>query len=373
MALLETMVKRTLYALAAALAAASGWGLGTHESPVIVPAAMAFPGVRPAPFASVLRHGASLMVVYADRDTTSLRAVDVPAAGALPTEAPQAVFVDKVDIVPPLGGSFGLHASAVVDGRLRLLYLDREKDDRQLLKRVTEDAGEFRLELVEPFGPPVSVFAGTDGEPVDVWASGSLLMHSAAGTRVLQATCVPRGQATPIDPGRKGGPSGFAFWDDASGALLVVQTGPEGVRVVPVPGAGPVSAPAESPDRSLAVATWDPGSRRILLLERDPAGGPFRRTTVTVCDGVNGLFLAWTPSGWLFVYDEVKPAPPGRWVWELSVLSPEPRTVGRPRYLRRVLSSDSRPLAGFRALLDGGSLFVLEMRDGLRLLKATVP
>jgi hypothetical protein len=373
MSLLETMVKRTLCALAAAIAAAAGWGLGAHESPLIVPAVMAFPGVRPAPFASLLRRGASLTVVYADRDTTSLRAVDVPVAGALPAEAPKAVFVDKVDIVPPLGGSFGLHAAAVADGRLLLLYLDREKDDRQLLKRVTEDAGGWRLELVEPFGPPVAVLAGADGGPMDVWAPGSLLLRSAAVDRVLRARCVPRGQAMPINPGPEGGPPGFGCWDDASGELVIVRTGPEGVQSFSVPGAGPVSAPAESPDRSLAVVTWDPASRRILLLERDAAGGSFRRTTVTVCDDTNSLFLAWTPSGWLFVYDEVKPAPLGRWVWELCLLSPEPRAVGRPRYRRSVLTSDSQQLMGFRAFVEGSSLFVLEMRDGLRLLKTMVP
>jgi hypothetical protein len=373
MALQETMVKRTLCALAAALAASAGWGLAARESPGNAPAAMAFPGVRPAPFASLLRRGTSVTVVYADRDTTSLRAVDVPVSGVLPAEAPKAVFVDKVDIVPPLGGSFGLHASAVFGGRLRLLYLDREKDDRPLLKLVTENAVGFSLALVEPFGSPVAVLAEPGGTPADVWAAGSLRMRGTAGDRVLEAACLPRGQALPIDPGREDGPPGFAFWDDASGGLRVVLAGPDGIRSFPVPDAGPVSAAAESPGRDLAVATWDPGSRRILLLERDSADGPFRRTTVTVCDGVSGLFLSWTPSGWMFLYDEVRSAPPGGWVYELSLLSPEPRSVGRPRYLRRVLSSGSGPLAGFRALRDGATLFVLEMRDGLRLLKTTAP
>ncbi|MCX7030318.1 MAG: hypothetical protein NTU62_09385 [Spirochaetes bacterium] len=363
------MVKRTLFALAAALAATAGWGLSARESTVLAPAIMAFPGVRPAQFASLLRRNASVTVVYADRDTTSLRVVDVPVAGALPTEAPKAVFVDKVDIVPPLGGSFGLHASAVIDGRLRLLYLDREKEDRQLLKRITEDTGGWRLELVEPFGLPVAVLAGVDGKPVDVWAAGSLLLRGAAVDQVLREPCVPHGQAVLLDPERETGPAGFGVWDDASGELVIVLTGPEGAQSYTVPGASPVYALAEAPGRGLAVATWVPGSRRILLLERDPEGGLFHQTTVTVCDGTNGLFLSWTPSGWLFVYDEIKPAPLGRWVWELCMLSPESRAVGRPRYRRSVLSSNSRQLAGFRALRDGESLFVLEMRDGLQLLK----
>jgi hypothetical protein len=373
MAVQETMVKRTLYALAAALVASAGWGFSARESTVLSPDSMDFPGVRPSPFASLLRHEESVAIVYADRDTTSLRVIEVPVDGALPAGAPKPVFVDKVDIVPPLGGSFGLHASAVVDGRLHLLYLDREKEDRQLLKRVIEDAGGWRLELVEPFGPPVAVLAGSDRSPVEVWAPGSLLLRDAAEDRVLRERCVPHGQAVLLDPERVTGPSGFGFWDDAAGELVVVRNGPEGVQSSALPGAGPVFALAETPDRGLAAATFDPDSRRILLLESDAGGGAFRQTTVTVCDGTNGLFLAWTPSGWLFVYDEVRSAPLGRWSWELVILSPEPRTAGHPRYIRSVLSANPRPLSGFRALIADGSIFILEMRDEIRLLKTAVP
>ncbi len=373
MAVQETMVKRTLYVLAAALVAAAGWGLGAHDNTRIEVAAMDFPGIRPAPFGCLLRRAGAVTVVYADRNTTSIRVVEVPAGGDLPAEAPKAVFIDKVDIVQPLGGSFGLHASAVVDGRLRLLYLDREKEDRQLLKLVTEDAKGWRLELVEPVGPPVAVLAASDGKPVDVWAPDSLLMRASAEDRVLRERFVPRGQAVLLDSGDGPGPTGFGCWDDASGELVVVRTGPEGAWISTVPGAGAVCALAETPDGNLAVATWDPESRRILLLERDEEKAPLKRTTVTAGDGTNGLFLTWTPSGWLFIYDELRPAPLGRWVWELCMLSPEPRAVGRPRYRRSVLSSDSRQLTGFRALRDGESLFVLEIRDELRLLKIAVP
>jgi len=366
------MVKRTLCVLAAALVAAAGLGLGVHGNEGLAPAVMDFPGVRPAPFASLIARGHALTVVYADRDTTSLRALEVPVDGELPKTAPRDAFVDKVDIVPPLGGSFGLHAAAAVAGRLRLLYLDREKDDRQLLKRVTEEAGGWRLELVEPFGAPVAILAGVDGTPMDVWAPGALSLRGTSEERVLRAPFAPRGQAGLLDAGGSDGPAGFGCWDDAAGELLVVRMGPEGVRSSTVPGAGPVFALAESPDGTIAVATWDAGGRRILLLEDVGAGGPLRRTTVTLCDGTTSLFLAWTPLGWLFVYDEVRPVPVGRWEWELAVLSPEPRTVGRPRYQRDLLASGTQPISGFRALLDGGSLFVLEMGEGLRLLKIPV-
>lgn len=367
------MVKRTLYALAAALAAAAGWGLGPREAPVLPSASLAFPGIRPSPFCTLLRRGPNLTVVLADRDTTSLRVIEVPVSGPLPEAAPEPVFVDKVDIVPPLGGSFGLHAAAEVDGRLRLLYLDREKEDRLLLKRITEDSGEWRLELVEPLGLPVAVLAAPDGEAVDAWAPDALLLRGAAGDQVVREGFLPRGQSALLDPEREPGPSGFGCWDDATGQLYVVSTGSEGVRCFPVPGAGEVFALAEAPDGTLAVTTWDPASRRILLLERAAGDDVFRQTTVTVCDGTSSLFLVWTPSGWLFVYDEVKPAPLGRWTWELGVLSPEPRTVGRPRYRRSVVSSGSEPLSGFRALIAEGALFVLELRGALRLLKTAVP
>jgi hypothetical protein len=369
----DPMVKRTLCALVAALAAAAGWGLAAPETVMLAPSEMAFPGVRPSAFASLLAHGTGVTVVYADRETTSLAVVDVPAVAALPAAAPGARFVDKVDIAPPLGGFFGLHAAAIVDGRLSLLYVDREKDDRQLLKRVTEDDAGWRLELVEPFGPPVAFLPGPRGEPIDSWAPGALLLRDAAGDRVLREPFLLRGQSMPLGGGRSLPPPGFGCWDDAGGELVVVRMASRGAELGSVPGASPVSALAEAPDGGLAAVTWDPDSRRILLLERSAGERTFRRTTVVICDGTNGVFLAWTPSGWLFVYDEVKPAPLGRWTWELCLLAPQPRAVGRPRYRRGVLSTGSREISGFRALLDDGSLFVLEMRDGLRLFKTAVP
>ncbi|HSV93631.1 MAG TPA: hypothetical protein VLH81_11170, partial [Desulfobacterales bacterium] len=66
------MVKRTLFVLVAALGAVTGWGLGPRESMTLIPAVMSFPGVRPGPYASLLRHGSSVAVVFADRDTASL-------------------------------------------------------------------------------------------------------------------------------------------------------------------------------------------------------------------------------------------------------------------------------------------------------------
>jgi hypothetical protein len=373
MSVQEPMVKRTLHVLAAALVAAAGWGLGARESTDLAPEVMEFPGIRPAAYASLLARGEDLTVVYADRDTTSLRVLDVPADEAVPTSAPLDAFVDKVDIVPPLGGAFGLHAAAVVDGRLRLLYLDRERDDRQLLKLVTQDPAGWRLELLEPFGAPLALLQGADGTPIDAWAPGSLRLRSSSGIQVLREPFAPRGQAAPLVAPYSAPCAGFGCWDDAAGELLVVRSGPEGVQSFPVHGASPVFALAESPDGTVAVATWDAPARRILLLEHDRAGTLLQRTTVTLCDGTTGLYLAWTPGGWLLVYDEVRPVPVGRWVWELAVLSPMPRTVGRLRYRRGLFTSGDQPIAGFRALIDGGSLVVLEMRGGLRLLKVPLP
>lgn len=367
------MVKRTLPTLAAALVAAAVWGSGAREPVALAAEVMSFPGLRAPPRLSLVRRGASVAVICADRETTSLRVIEVPLAAALPATAPKPSFVDKVDTIPPLSGSFGLHAAAAVGGRLRILYLDRENEDRQLLKSVTEDPSGWVLELVEPLGSPIAVIAGPGGKPLDAWAPGPLLLRGADGVeRTVRQGFAARGQAAVLDPDRDGGPSGFACWDDAARELLVVRTGPDGVRVSTAPAAGPVFAVAEAPDGTLAVATWDPDSRRILLLQSDAAAA-FRQTTVTRCDGTHDLFLSWTPAGWLFVYDEVKPAPLGRWEWELGVLSPQPRAVGQTRYRRSVVSSGTEPIAGFRALVAAGSLYLLELRAGLRLLRTPLP
>jgi hypothetical protein len=291
------------------------------------------------------------------------------------------VFVDRIDIAAPLGASFGVHAAGSIDGGLRLLYLDREREDRQLLKRVT--AGKavaaggpppgWRLELIEPFGLPVAVLAGPDGTPFDVWESGYLVARGPSGDHRLRPEILPRGPGLPVAPADGGAPAGFTVWDDASATLLATRVGADGPRTDAIGGAGPVHAMAEAPDGTLGIVTWDAENRRILLLERAPGATAFQSTTVTICDGVNGLFLAWTPAGWLFVHDEVRPSAAGRWVWDLAVLMPGQKAVGRPSYRRGVLSTGPGPIAGLRAVVAGGSLFVLEMRDGLRLLKIALP
>jgi hypothetical protein len=381
MAAQESMVKRTLFVLAAALVAAAGWGLGPRESTMLSPARTSFPGVRPGPCASLLLDGSSVAVVFADRDTTSLRVVEVPADGALPAVAPPPVFVDRIDVAPPLGAAFGLHAAASVGGRLRLLYLDREREDRQLLKSVTAEtaraAGDpptgWRLELVEPYGLPVAVLPRTDGKPLDVWAPGALLAREPPGRPAPAAAVQPREPGLPIAPATGGPPTGFTVWDDETGTLLAARITAAGPQVETIARAGPVHAMAEAADGTSGVVTLDAEGRRILLLERAPGATEFHTTTVTVCDGTSGLFLAWTPAGWLFVYDEVKPAQLGRWVWELAVLSPGPKVAGRPRYRRAVLSSGSTPITGVRAVVAGGSLFVLETREVLTLMKIALP
>jgi hypothetical protein len=373
MAAQEAMVKRTLFVLAAALGAVTGWGLGPRESTTLVPAVTSFPGVRPGPYASLLLHGSSVAAVFADRETASLCVVEVPIDGTPPAVAPTPVFVDRIDIAAPLGGSFGVHAAGSIDGGLRLLYLDREREDRQLLKCVAAGSAGWRLELVEPFGLPIAVLAGPDGKPLDVWESGYLLARGSADDRRLWPELIPRGPGVPIAPANGGSPTGFTAWDDAAGTLLATRVTADGPRTDAIGGAGPVHAMAEAPDGTLGIVTWDAANRRILLLERAPGVSTFTSTTVTLCDGVNGLFLVWTPTGWLFVHDEVRPAAGGRWLWELAVLIPGPKAVGRPQYRRGVLSSGPDAISGLRAVVANGSLFVLEMRDGLRLLKIAVP
>ena len=210
---------------------------------------MAFPGVRPAPYASLLRRGSLRRRSCTPTGTPPRSAWSTcPSPVALPAEAPAAVFVDKVDIVPPLGGSFGLHAAAVFGGRLRLLYLDREKDDRQLLKRVTEDAGGVAASSWSSrSGLPSRCSPRPDGTPAGRVGAGLPARCAALpGDRVLEPACLPRGQALPIDPGREGGPRGIHVLGRRSGALLVVL-GPaaEGIQVVSVAARGPRLAMAE--------------------------------------------------------------------------------------------------------------------------------
>jgi hypothetical protein len=329
----------------------------------------------PAGPVSLLASGSSLFAVFSDWETTSLALCEVPVGPRLPPSIGSPRLIDKVDVAPPLSPSFGEHASAASGGALAVLYLDREREDKSVLKLATRAAGattnaasaaQWRLEILEPAGRPLALLVEPDGRMACFWAAGSLLFRDASGAQgILQDALQPGGRSLSFAAGDT---RGFTVFDEFTRQLMWYRwTGGELARGA-LSEAGPVNAPAMSVDEAgearLAVASYDPAKRRIYLFRETDETGSFTRTTVTMADGTRSLFCAPWNGGFLFLYDETRPLGGGKSACDLSLLA----QVGA-RYQKVVLSTGSAPLLDLSAVLLDGALYVLALRQDLALLR----
>ncbi len=364
------MVKRKLLVMAAAMAAAVLWPLGAPEGAPAQAETLEFPGTAAPTAASLAVTGGRVYVVFADLATTSLELFELPAATALPSTAPPPSFVDRIDVAPPLAATFGAHAVGVApSGAVELLYVDRERDEQTLLKRVTRPAGssDWLLALEAPVGLPLAVVPLGRSVFASFWeARGTLLARLGSAPLVVRQAFALVGRTVSL-PADAASPPAFLASDRASGSLLVVSP-PSGQPMVrKVTASADAYAAVRTPQGGLAVATWDRERKRIMLEETQGSASP-RETVVAPSDGVSSLALAASPAGWVFVFDEVVPAPLGRWTHGLSMLVP-----GRPRYRKLVLSRGLDPVRLFRTCEVDGWLYVLEIRDKARLLRTRIP
>jgi hypothetical protein len=94
-----------------------------------------------APFLSLAVASGELYAVFADRATTTLDLVTVPEGPHLPPASLPPEIIDKVDVVAPLFPAFGEHVLSVEDGTVAVLYLDRETDQKNVLKLARRKLG----------------------------------------------------------------------------------------------------------------------------------------------------------------------------------------------------------------------------------------
>ncbi len=335
---------------------------------------------RPVGPVSLQAGGGSLFAVFSDWETTSLALCEVPIGPRLPLSIPSPRLIDKVDVAPPLSPAFGEHACAASSGSLAILYLDREREDKSVLKLATRALGassavrasnaagaeQWRLDILEPAGHPLALLFEPDGRTACFWAAGSLFYRDASGAqRILQDALEPGSRTLGFAAGDT---RGFTVFDEPAQQLVWYRLTGGVLAHGVVGGAGPVHAPSMSIDETgaarLAVASYDPSKRRIYLFRETVETGRFSRATVTMADGTRSLFCAPWNKGFLFLYDETRPLGGGRSACDLSLLAP----VGT-RYQKIVLSTGSAPLLGLSAVLLDGALYVLALRQELSLLR----
>ncbi|HTP59986.1 MAG TPA: hypothetical protein VMM82_13775 [Spirochaetia bacterium] len=329
----------------------------------------------PGKFVSLAASGANLFALFSDRESTTLKTLQVPIGPHLPAQAPAATVLDKIDVTPPLSATFGEHALAVIGTTVEVLYAARHNEDRGVLKLAYRDidAPQWKLDIVDPPGDPVAVLPRSGSSFALYWAAGSLLSRVFPSDNAAVALSAPfqlQGRASVFSS------NAFTVFDGASRAMMEVSVGPEGVTTRQIPDASAVSSSLLTPDGRLAVLTWDARSRRLLLLEGRQGREDFSRTTVTLCDGT--VTVALLPphrrAGFLFLFDEVRHSGSGSTEYQLSLLSPGAVLGGLgSRYQKEAVLSGQLPIESFAALETTDAIYILALQGTLKLIRLGFP
>jgi len=367
------LVKAIVPFLAVSLFALSGCPAGRAPLRARVDSLVIAAG-RPAGPVSLLRSGGLLFAVFSDSETTSLAVSEIPIGPTLaPTVAPPRL-IDKIDTAPPASPWSGEHACAASGGSVSILYLDREREDKSVLKLATRTAGavaavgavQWRLDILEPAGRPVALLVLPDGRLASLWAPGPLLLRAgSASPETLLEVFQPGSRALEFTAGDT---RGFTVFDEASRQLLWYSWTAGAPSRGVVADAGAVQAPtldlSETGAPRLAVASYDSSRRRIYLFQQTQDPQRFTRVTVTMALGTTALFCAPWAGGHLFLYDETRPLGRGKAASELSLLEPD-----GARYRKQVLSTGSAPLLSVSAVLVDRVLYILALRQDLALMR----
>jgi hypothetical protein len=324
---------------------------------------------------SLAASGDTLFCVYSDAAATTLNVVTVPAGQHLPSEPPAPTVLDKVDTAPPLSPSFGAHVLSVQEGRVGILYLDRETDAKSVLKSAVRSDADPRwsLDVFEPTGDPVALVPGANGSWDAFWsAPGGLFTRKVSDATQgamfmtdFQLGSRPSGIAS----------AGFTAFDSASNSLVAVFRESSGFTTKTVPDAGAAHSSLLSPSGLLSVLSWDPRSRRLELHEEKKDERSFSLTTVTLSNNTGSLALlpGRSPSTYLFLFDESRSLGVGSTTHQVSLIAPG-HMLGAlgARYRKAVLRSADRPVQSLSAVIVGNALYVLVQQGDLTLLRVAL-
>jgi hypothetical protein len=335
------------------------------------PETMLIPGSSHGRFVSLAAAGTSLVAAFSERETTTLKFMRFPLAPHLPAEVPAATIVDKIDVSPPLSPTFGAHVLSTRGDTVDILYLDRESEDRSILKLASKtlDAAQWNLDVLEPAGEPLAVLPSANGTRSVFWAADAILSRRLPGSSplsTLRSSFQKAGQASVYGSG------GFTVYDSASRSLIVVSGNETGFISREISGATAVHSSLLSPDGLLAVLTWDSQTRRLSLLEERSPTERVSRSTITLSEGTGTVALLPAPgrSTYMFLFDEERQLGGIRTQHQLSIIAPGYLlgAIGA-RYRKASLLSGTEPIEGFAAVETQDALYVLALQGGLKLLR----
>jgi hypothetical protein len=335
------------------------------------PETMSIPGNSHGRFVSLAAAGTNLLAVFSERETTTLKFMQLPLGPHLPAEAPAPTIVDKVDVSPPLSPTFGAHVLAARGDTIDILYLDRESEEKSILKLASKklQAPLWNLDVLEPPGEPLAALPAENGAVSVFWAADSILSRRLPGASplsTLRSSFQLAGQASVF------GRDGFTVFDAASHSLIVVRGSEAGFSCRELAGATSVQSSLLASDGLLAVLTWDAQTRRLSLLEQRSETEKISRSTITLSEGTGTVALLPAPgrSTYMFLFDEERQLGGVRAQHQLSIIAPGYLlgAIGA-RYRKATLLSGTEPIEGFAAVEVPDALYVLALQGGLKLLR----
>ena len=317
-------------------------------------------------FVSLVIVGDRLCAVFSDLDTSSLAICELPLGPPLPTAAPRALLIDKIDATPPFATDFGSHAIAATGSTLHILYLDRESPEKRVLKLASRASGAdaWSLDIVEPAGSPVGLIPNSEGSLSLFWSTDALLMRSTSSSASPTVVRSDFSAGRPGVPFEGGSMRGLTVFDDTTGSLCAVFLRGAGAEMEVVQGIESAVSACVSSDGRLAVTGYDAKRRRILLLEGTADQKSFSRSAVTLSERTTGTLIMPRGERYLFLYDEAERRGRDAFSYGVSVLAPE-----GARYVKHVLSRGQKPVQCFAAAIRGEILYVLILQDALDLFR----
>jgi hypothetical protein len=324
--------------------------------------ALELPTLHAGRTASLLEAPGRLVAVSSDWESASLKVTNIPLDDHGLPLSPSTELTDTIDGSPTRSADFGVHASSMVGDTLNILYMDRRKAGRQILKWLSRETdGQWTVDALEPAGAPIALIPDDRGKTAAFWATDSLLESSGDSPRVV---------LYPFSPASAGcvAGTGFTVFDLSSRMLLFIsfQNGIPTARAIP--GGEPVHYSTLTSQGLLAVTTYSPETGRIVLREEVPGRKEFTSTTVALSAGTTSLFCSPYRSGYLFLYNGSEHLGRGGSDFALFLLAPK-----GSRYERYVLLHGERPLSSFQAVVSGNILYLLIVDETVKLLQISLP
>jgi hypothetical protein len=335
----------------------------------------------------------SFYIVYPTLNALSLNIVDLINEASL-SAAPGAAetcslilrdttYLDRISYTPEIDINFGRHLFLASGSTRHILYTDLENESSLVLKwlRRTNADDEWWIDSLPGLKYPLIGRLDEDDEiHAVVPEDGALSLYILDKKRDLQrisTTVVPSGDFLAhgdVSVVQQDDFWAFTAYDGSSKRLYLVHLKDNEIAVQAVYSAGEIHYSTIANGR-LLILIFEPLESTITLLETELSGDhtleqkSFDVIPVTLCEGTTSVFLATYEDRRFFLFNERTTDQEDKRIYQLSLLFP--LTKGA-QYRKVPLVSGDVEIERFRALQVDGCLYVLYLRDELRLLSLSL-